>query len=136
MIAKQQLVDFSLKKKLLLRKVDLGLVSREDCQDADYFLVEAAKYYGTATNRNCPLCASKELFEVSWVFGDSLKKQSGTARTEAEILRLVHNQFVFKVYVVEVCKMCKWNHLLYAYWASDREVAKQPATMDGNVSSI
>lgn len=113
----RQIIDFSLKRKHVLDRIRIGMVPRTDYQDADYFLVEAAKNYGVKSASSCPICDRSFLFEVSWIYGDSLKKQSGTARTPAEILDFAENFPEFTVHVVEVCKLCNWNYLLYSYRA-------------------
>jgi hypothetical protein len=52
---------------------------------------------------------------VSWVYGDELKHASGSARAPEELVRMATLFDEFRVYVVEVCRTCGWNHLVQSY---------------------
>ena len=58
------------------------------------------------------MCAGRDLYYVSYVYGDGLKHANGRCLSypgELEKLRAKHDEF--DRYVVEVCTDCRWNHL-------------------------
>ena len=71
----------------------------------------AAEHHGTASPRPCPICGA-ELREITWVYSEKLGRRTGTARSAEEIDRMVHEVGPITVHFVEVCRDCKWNHLL------------------------
>lgn len=79
---------------------------------ADHLLLAAAQHHGRDTERNCPVCSSPELREVTWVYSEKLGRRSGTARRDDEIARLVAEVGPITVHFVEVCPHCHWNFLL------------------------
>ena len=50
-----------------------------------------------------------------YVYGDELRTGSGQAKTMAELQRMGMDHREFRVYVVEVCRSCGWNHLTMSY---------------------
>ena len=52
---------------------------------------------------------------MSWIFGDRLGAAAGSARSLEEIERLAEAIPEFTVHVVEVCRACRWNHLVLSY---------------------
>lgn len=80
--------------------------------DADHLLLAAAEHHGRDTDRSCPVCASPDLREVTWVYSEKLGRRSGTARRDDEIARLVAEVGPITVHFVEVCPRCHWNFLL------------------------
>lgn len=124
MIAYRNLVSHRWARAMVLRQLDAGHLKRESVCDADFLLVTAAAYHGARQERPCPVCGGDELYEVRWIYGDTLGPRSGTARKEDEIARIVaelKTQHVPKgkdgevmVHLVEVCRGCRWNHLLTA----------------------
>nr|WP_218891429.1 DUF5318 family protein [Actinomycetospora corticicola] len=111
----RQVVDYALQRRAHLADVAAGRTSTEDACDAGAYLLQAASYHGTATPTPCPLCRRDELVNVSWVFGDRLGPVSGSARSADEIARLDDAAGEFTVHVVEVCRTCRWNHLVQSY---------------------
>lgn len=116
---KRDVVDHALARRALLREVFGGgmfsTTSPSDVCDASAYLVRAAEELGTATDRACPICRREPLREVSWVYGDALGSQSGSARTPAQVAALAQRRPDFAVYEVEVCSGCLWNHLVRSW---------------------
>lgn len=116
---KRDVVDHALARRALLREVFGGglfaTTSPSDVCDASPYLVRAAQELGTVTGRRCPVCRRQPLREVTWVFGDALGSQSGTARTPAQLAALAARRPDFAVYEVEVCGGCRWNHLVRSW---------------------
>lgn len=111
----RQIVDYALQRRSLLAAVYAGRVGVAEVCDASPYLLRAARFHGDASAVTCPVCRKEKLTEVSWVFGDSLKHVSGSARTPDELARMEVTQSEFSVYVVEVCRTCSWNHLVQSY---------------------
>lgn len=99
-------------RRMVLRAWQQGEVDRDSVCDADFLLVEASKYHGYPADRPCPVCGQETLREVNWIHGDRLGRRTNTARKEDEIVRLVNEVGEVTVHLVEVCTVCRWNHLL------------------------
>ena len=87
----------------------------EEVCDAGPYLLRAARFHGEPTDQACPVCRKERLALVSWVFGDALRHAAGTARRPDELERLAALHADFSVHVVEVCRTCRWNHLVLSY---------------------
>lgn len=112
MRTQRQVVDYSLQKRALLREVRSGRVSVYEVCDASPYLKSAARFHGERTDERCPICRREHLTYVHYIYGDELKQSAGQARTRAELPSLAMTLREFKVYVVEVCQGCGWNHLV------------------------
>lgn len=132
MRTQRQLVDYSLKRRALLREVYAGLVSAYEVCDASPYLKNAAKYHGEPTDIRCPICRRENLTLVYYVYGDELRHAAGQARPRAELPALAARLREFQVYVVEVCRGCDWN-LLVEQFALGTGPARGAATGGGNV---
>jgi hypothetical protein len=108
-------VDYGLKRRSVLASVHSGLTSTMDVCDAQPYLMQAAKFHGSRTENTCPMCRKEPLTEVSWVYGDELGQAAGSARREAELETMADLHSEFTVYVVEVCRACRWNYLTRSY---------------------
>jgi hypothetical protein len=53
--------------------------------------------------------------QVNYVYGDELGQYAGRVKVAAELAEMVHEHAEFRVYVVEVCTGCSWNHLVLSY---------------------
>ena len=113
----RQLVDYALARRSALARLRAGSASLQGVCDADTYLLRAAKFHGSGTDRPCPVCRKEQVTLVSWVFGGTGGSPSGTARTEAEIAVLAASSPEFTVHVVEVCRTCRWNYLVKSYVA-------------------
>ncbi|HLU43738.1 MAG TPA: DUF5318 family protein [Natronosporangium sp.] len=112
MRTQRQLVDYSLRRRALLRDVYAGLVSTYEVCDASPYLKNAAKYHGDPIDVRCPICRRENLTLVHYVYGDELRHASGQARRRADLPALAARLREFRVYVVEVCRGCDWNLLV------------------------
>jgi hypothetical protein len=111
----RQVVDYALQRRALLAEVYSGRVGTMEVCDASPYLLRAAKFHGQPAEATCPVCRKEPLTLVSWVYGDELKHISGSARTADELSRMSTMFAEFRVYVVEVCRTCSWNHLVQSY---------------------
>lgn len=111
----RQVVDYALQRKALLAEVYSGRVGTSEVCDASPYLLRAAKFHGRQTDVPCPVCRKEPLTVVSWVYGDELKHASGSARALDELSRMANLFTEFRVYDVEVCRTCSWNHLVQSY---------------------
>src|SRR5215831_13490196 len=109
MRAPRQVVDYSLRKRALLRDVYSGRVGLPDVCDASPYLLSAARFHGEATEERCPVCRRENLTHVHYIYGDELKQSAGQARSRAELALLARTARQVQVYVVEVCRACRWN---------------------------
>jgi hypothetical protein len=115
MRTQRQVVDYSLRKRALLREVYAGRVGVYEVCDASPYLKSAAKFHGEPTEVRCPVCRRENLTNVNYIYGDELKQSAGQARRNAELPVLAMTFREFQVYVVEVCRGCGWNHLIEQY---------------------
>ena len=100
--------------------------SPTDVCDADPYLLRAARFHGEPTAAACPVCRREDLVELSYIFGDELGQYSGRIKSPAELARMAHEHGEFRVYVVEVCQGCEWNHLTSSYVLGDGVPRRPP----------
>jgi hypothetical protein len=112
MHTRRQLVDYSLKRRALLRDIYAGMVSTYEVCDASPYLKNAAKYHGDPIDVRCPICRRENLTLVHYIYGDELRHAAGQARRRSDLLALASRLREFRVYVVEVCRGCDWNLLV------------------------
>jgi hypothetical protein len=110
-------VDYTLVKRALLRDFRSGLLSRLEICDAHPELIRAARYLGEEASRPCPVCRTRELRLLAYVYGDGLRRNNGRAFEVQEALAIAAEERGRKAYVVEVCTGCSWNHLAEAFLA-------------------
>ena len=123
MNSRRAYVDYTLDKRATLLALFRG---KADACDADPYLLKAAKFHGTKVVRNCPVCKKDSLVELQYTFGDQLGQFSGRIKSTDE-LREMENEFgEFRVYVVEVCRECYWNHLAASFTLGDGKTRKPP----------
>lgn len=108
-------IDYSLKRRALLREVYEGRIGRGDVCDASAYLKNAARFHGESTETRCPICRRHFVTYVHYIYGDQLKHSAGQARRRAELAALADTFAEFQVFVVEVCTGCDWNHLVEQY---------------------
>lgn len=123
MKTQRSFIDYSLNKRATLLALFRGVV---DACDADPYLVRAAKYHGAKADRKCPVCKKDELVEIKYVFGDQLGQYSGRIKTDQELDEMEAEFGEFRVYTVEVCRSCSWNHLCHSYLLGDGRDRKPP----------
>ena len=119
-------IDYSLSKRRTLIALFQGAASAMDACDADPYLRRAAKHHGELTDRDCPMCRKDKVIELQYTFGDQLGQYSGRIKTNAELEEMQSEFGEFRVYVVEVCLGCGWNHLTASYLLGDGQDRKPP----------
>ncbi|WP_260857838.1 DUF5318 domain-containing protein [Corynebacterium singulare] len=112
-VAYRNEVSYEWERAQHLRDLRAGRMSREELCDADFLLRAAAEHHGVDLHKPCPICES-QMRLTRWVYGESLGRRAGSARSESEIAELAGEGLEFTVHTVEVCPACRWNHLLRA----------------------
>ena len=119
----REVIDHGLAKRAVLEAMRAGgpFISdlREEYLMADPYLLRAAKHHGEQTERPCPVCAKTHLRHVTYIFGDDLGEFSGRVKSSPELAELAYEYGEFRVYVVEVCSECGWNHVHISYTLGD-----------------
>ena len=123
MKSKRSYIDYSLDKRATLIKLFRGVV---DACDADPYLMRAAKFHGEKVDRSCPVCKKTSLVELRYAFGDQLGQYSGRIKTPDELSEMEREFGEFRVYIVEVCCDCSWNHLCSSFVLGDGIERKAP----------
>lgn len=114
------MVDYGLARRATLESLyGGGPTMREDACDAHPYLVRAGKFHGEPTARECPVCRRERLVEVSYVYGEQLGAYEGRVKARAELEAMAREHGEFRVYVVEVCLGCCWNHLVQSFVLGD-----------------
>ena len=108
-------MDYALQRRSVLADLYANRITTADVCDAHPYLQRAARYHGEPTELSCPVCRKERLTNVHYVYGDELRASSGQAKSVAELHKMGMDHREFKVYVVEVCRSCGWNHLALSY---------------------
>jgi hypothetical protein len=116
-------IDYTLDKRATLMALFRGVV---DACDADPYLMRAAKWHGLRVERPCPVCKKISLVEIRYTFGDQLGQFSGRIKSIDELTEMESEFGEFRVYVVEVCRDCSWNHLSASFILGDGITRKAP----------
>ncbi len=111
----RQVVDYGLARRAALAELRSGHLTRADACDAHPYLLRAAKYHGEPTDERCPVCRRERLTHVTYVYGDELGACAGRVKATGELAEMACEYGEFRVYVVEVCQGCAWNHLTVSY---------------------
>jgi len=98
-----------------LASVFSGRTTVTDVCDAHPYLLRAAKFHGEPTDERCPICRKTKLTHVTYVYGDELGQYEGRVKKTRELAEMAAEYGEFRVYVVEVCQSCGWNHLASSY---------------------
>ena len=72
------------------------------------------------------MCHKDKVHELQYTFGDQLGQYSGRIKTDEELTEMQSEYGEFRVYIVEVCLGCGWNHLTASYLLGDGQVRKAP----------
>ena len=123
--SQRSVIDYSLARRATLVDVLTGKARNEDACDAHPYLLRAAKFHGEPTEAPCPVCRRERLTHVTYVFGEELGQFSGRIKATAELETMARQHGEFRVYVVEVCQGCSWNHLSLSYVLGDG-VSRRP----------
>lgn len=117
--APRRTIDYSLQRRRALSSMVLAATGSSENLDPHPDLVRAAKFHGVPVERPCPWCRGKDLVELRFVYGDELGAYSGRLKTQSEIATMAFEFGEFRVYEVEVCRSCRWNHLTRSYVLGD-----------------
>ena len=112
---RRSVVDYGLARRATLASVFSGRTTVTDVCDAHPYLLRAAKFHGEPTDLACPICRKAKLTHVTYVYGDELGRYEGRVKQAPELAEMAAEYAEFKVYVVEVCQSCAWNHLASSY---------------------
>lgn len=123
---KRSVIDYSLSRRATLEALFRGSSHASDACDADPYLLRAAKFHGERSDRRCPVCRKSGLVDLNYTFGDQLGQYSGRIKSTPELVQMESEYGEFRVYVVEVCRECGWNHLTTSYLLGDGTVRKPP----------
>jgi hypothetical protein len=111
----RQVIDYALARRALLVQLSRGQLTAADVCDAHPDLQRAARYHGEPTEIGCPICRRVRLTRVTYAYGDELQHASGRARSSRTLDGLSQRYENIRIYVVEVCRSCGWNHLIVSY---------------------
>ena len=128
MWSQREVIDYALQRRSTLealRRPGHRLAKLDAC-DADPMLLRAAKHHGEPAQVPCPICGSRDLLLLHYVFGDQLGQYSGRIKRTPELEEMAHEFGEFKVVVVEVCPACSWNHMIMSYLLGDGKKRKPP----------
>ena len=118
--SQRSVIDYGLARRATLTSLlGAGAVTREDACDAHPYLRRAGRFHGDPTGRECPVCRRERLVEVSYVYGEQLGRYEGRVKSRRELTEMAHEHGEFRVYVVELCLGCGWNHLVQSYVLGD-----------------
>lgn len=109
------MVDYALARRATLASVLSGRTTVTDVCDAHPYLLRAAKFHGEGTDVQCPICRKTNVTHVTYVYGDELGEYAGRVKRTPELDEMATEYGEFRVYVVEVCQSCSWNHLATSY---------------------
>jgi hypothetical protein len=126
MWSKRAYVDFTLRKRATIAAIYRGLNTTSDACDSHPYLRMAAKHHGLLTQRDCPMCRRDKVHELQYTFGDQLGQYSGRIKNDSELDEMQSEFGEFRVYVVEVCLGCGWNHLTASFLLGDGQERKPP----------
>lgn len=108
-------MDYGLARRATLRSLFAGHTATTDVCDAHPDLLRAAKHHGETVAKACPVCRKEPLTHVTYVYGDELGQHSGRVKATRQLPEMAQEYGEFRVYVVEVCQACGWNHLTLSY---------------------
>lgn len=115
MWSQRLVVDYGLARRATLAELSTGGLTLDSACDAHPYLLRAAKYHGEPTDQLCPVCRKERLTHVTYVYGDELGRYTGRVKATDELPAMAREFGEFRVYVVEVCQSCSWNHLTLSY---------------------
>ncbi|MQA93091.1 MAG: hypothetical protein GEV11_00085 [Streptosporangiales bacterium] len=115
MRSQRSIVDYALRRRAVLADVAAGRTAVDDVCDPHPDLLRAARYHGESASASCPICQHGHLTHVKYVYGDELGRYVGRVKQTDELAEMARQYSEFRVYVVEVCRACGWNHLTMSY---------------------
>ncbi|MBP2704652.1 DUF5318 family protein [Microbispora sp. RL4-1S] len=115
MWSQRSVVDYGLAKRATVQSFRAGRTGARDVCDANPYLLRAARYHGESTDRVCPICEHRNVTNVTYVYGDELGRVAGQVKATSDLPEMAREYGEFRVYVVEVCQGCSWNHLAVSF---------------------
>ncbi|MEV4217438.1 MULTISPECIES: DUF5318 family protein [unclassified Nonomuraea] len=117
MWSQRRVVDCGLARRAVVHSPRSGRAASGDLCDAQPNLLRARaiRRFGEPTERLCPVCERENVTNVTYVYGDSRSRHAGRAKVTSELAAMAHDYDEFRVYVVEVCQGCSWNHLTVSF---------------------
>lgn len=115
MWSRRAVVDYGLARRATLRSLFAGQATTADVCDAHPDLLRAARHHGEPATESCPVCRKQRLTHVTYVYGDELGQHAGRVKVTRQLPEMAREYGEFRVYVVEVCQGCGWNHLTVSY---------------------
>lgn len=119
----RQVIDYALARRATLADVARGRLAPADVCDAHPDLLRAARFHGEPADTSCPICRNAHLVRVSYAYGDELLHASGRARSSRTLDALERRCANVRIYEVEVCRSCSWNHLIVSYLIGTAETS-------------
>jgi hypothetical protein len=132
----RQVIDYALARRATLADLSRGRLSSADVCDAHPDLQRAARYHGEVTDVGCPVCRKERLTRVTYAYGDELQHASGRARSSRSLDALAARYAQLRIYVVEVCRSCGWNHLGVSFMIGTDVTADAPQAAPGSPASV
>lgn len=118
--APRRVIDHTLQRRSALAALVLTATGASDHLDPHPYLLRAARNHGISAQERCPWCRKEDTLKyLNYVYGDELGPYSGRLRTATELRAMAFEHGQFRVYVVEVCADCGWNHLVRSYVLGD-----------------
>ena len=109
-------VDYRLTRQSVVSQYRKGRLSRLDVCDAHPELLRNAQHCAQPASEECPICETPgQLVLVTYVFGSRLPPSGRCMTSTRELARLDRGTRELAAYVVEVCRTCRWNHLLRSF---------------------
>lgn len=117
----REVIDHSLARKAAINDILRTGGFNSDACDADPYLLRAAKWHGEHTGRPCPICRQpdREVVDLTYVYSKELGAFSGRIYAAEDVPGLARQHGILRVFVVEVCQACHWNHVVHAYVVGD-----------------
>lgn len=110
------IVDFRLARNAVVKEYKRGRLSRLDVCDAHPELLRNAAHCGSPSPDDCPICEKPgQLVLVTYVFGSRLPPSGRCIISPGELAKLNKGTRELAAYVVEVCTICNWNHLIRTF---------------------
>jgi hypothetical protein len=127
----RRVVRYALQKRAVLQGLYGGQAFNGfDICDADPYLLRAARFHGVQADEPCPICrvtdGKESLTHVTYVYGEQLGHVAGSAIDPGRLPEMATQYGEFRVYVVEVCATCHWNHLVMSFMLGDGVPRKAP----------
>lgn len=122
--APREVIDHSLERRDAIYEIRRTGGFHFDGNDTDPYLIRAANHYGVDTNRDCPICSVTKLSDLTYVYSRELGYFSGRIYAKAELPRIARQYGFLRVFHVEVCTGCGWNHVLTSYVLGDGQPRK------------